>query len=488
MADLQIQENTPDIDEFMSFDSGSSFRFFAGLIKRWLLHGADKVLMSRKSCIPLLQLDSEPFEVYNKSFSHKNDKKVSLKSEKSTLQLSSKQVHGISECYIDDYVDVSEVVNSPSGGYQEFPLNIIIFLAAIILKMVGFQINLFLGFFMFPIRLSYFTVMLMMFPFQTVARIRNYIIKMFLGMWVGFYTSLTSFMYKKIKAQKALMHLAIRFTWAIFWAIYVCFLLVGLLVSGFIVGGLTMRRLVEEPIQTTQPLNFDYTRASPVAFMPIMSSNGVAQSSGMISKESMQAVGEAGKRAIPYNHKLQLKVSLSLPESEYNRKLGIFQVKVEFLSTTGKVTASSSYPSMLKFKSQSVRFAETMFKTIPLVAGFQSESQILDVKFSDFTEGIEPTACLRVILEQRAEHQPGAGIPEIYSASLSVKSELPQLRKIVWCWRRTIFVWISFMTFLMELAVILIFCRPLILLHRRKGKSLVFKSDEENIKPNKISW
>lgn len=161
---------------------------------------------------------------------------------------------------------------------------------------------------------------------------------------------------------------------------------------------------------------------------------------------------------------------------------------MEFLSTNGKVTASSSYPCMLKFKSQSVRFAETVLKTIPLVAGFQSESQILDVKFSDFTEGIEPTACLRVSLEQRAEHQHGAGIPELYSASLSLESELPQLKKIVWYWRRTLFVWISIMTFLMELVVILIFCRPLILLHQRKGKALVIKSDKKSSKPNKISW
>ncbi|KAL8144910.1 hypothetical protein AgCh_003210 [Apium graveolens] len=488
MADSNFHENSPDIEEFMGFDGGSNLRFFAGLIKPWLLHGADKVLMSRKSCRPLLQLESEPCDVYNKFYSQKNDKKASLESENSALQVSSKRVHGISESNFDDFVDVSKVVNSPSGGYQEFPFNIIIFLAAIIFKMIGFQINLFLGFFMFPIRLSYFSVMLMMFPFHTMARIRNYVVKLFFGMWVGFYMSLTSFMYKKIKAQKALVNLAIRFTWAVFWAIYVCFLLVGLLISGFIIGGLTMRRVVEEPVQTSQPLNFDYTRASPVAFMPIMSSNGVAQSSGMISQDIVQAVGKVDKRAIPYNHKLQLTVSLSLPESEYNRNLGIFQVKVEFLSANGKVTASSSYPSMLQFKSQSVRFAETVFKTIPLVAGFQSESQTLDVKFSDFTEGIEPTACLRVMIEQRAEHQHGAGIPEIYSASLALESELPQLKKIIWCWRRTMFVWISILTFLMELAVILIFCRPLILLHQRKGKSLVIKSDQKSSKPNTISW
>lgn len=163
------------------------------------------------------------------------------------------------------------------------------------------------------------------------------------------------------------------------------------------------------------------------------------------------------------------------------------QVRVEFLSTTGKVTASSSYPCMLRFKSQSIRFAETTFKSIPLIAGFQSEVQILNVKISDFTEGFEPTACLRVILEQRAEYKgTGAGIPELYSASLALESELPQFKRIVWLWRRTIFVWISIMSFFMELLVVLIFCRPIIL---PRGRSLVLiGGNKKNVKHNKISW
>ncbi|KAF5460875.1 hypothetical protein F2P56_020714 [Juglans regia] len=138
------------------------------------------------------------------------------------------------------------------------------------------------------------------------------------------------------------------------------------------------------------------------------------------------------------------------------------KVRVEFLSGNGKITACSSYPCMLRFKSQPIRFVETFLKSAPLIAGFQSESQVLNIKMNKFTEGLEPTACLKMTLEPRAEYQHGAGIPQVYAASVALESELPKLKKIIWYWRRTLFVWASIMSFLTELVFILAFCRPMI--------------------------
>lgn len=88
------------------------------------------------------------------------------------------------------------------------------------------------------------------------------------------------------------------------------------------------------------------------------------------------------------------------------------QVRVECLSADGQVTASSSYPTMLKFKSEPIRFVETMFKTVPLLlTGFQSEIQNLKIQEIDFTEGYEPTACFKVIIEQRARVRGGIRNP-----------------------------------------------------------------------------
>ncbi|THG23336.1 hypothetical protein TEA_010784 [Camellia sinensis var. sinensis] len=230
------------------------------------------------------------------------------------LQPSSKRFDNDTFAFNEEYKDVSKVVN--------FPLNFLAFFAISVFKLIGFQINLFTSFF-----------------------------------------------------TKSVMNLAMRFGWAFFRVVYVCFMLVVLLVSSFLLGGLAMRRLLEQPIQTTETLNFNYTKANPVAFVPVMASTGAGMFSSMVSRKSVETVESVGWRAIPYNHKLQLTVSLTMPESEYNRKLGVFQ----------------------------------------------------------------PTACLKVTIEPRAEHQFGAGIPQIYAASLTLESELPQLKNIIWDWKRTIF-------------------------------------------------
>lgn len=79
-----------------------------------------------------------------------------------------------------------------------------------------------------------------------------------------------------------------------------------------------------------QVLNFDYTKQSPVAFVPVMSCDGVG---GAHDSEKGIAVREwMGRRVIPANQKVQVTVSLVVPESEYNTNLGIFQVLMTYLS------------------------------------------------------------------------------------------------------------------------------------------------------------
>ncbi|KAI4333516.1 hypothetical protein L6164_018310 [Bauhinia variegata] len=261
-----------------------------------------------------------------------------------------------------------------------------------------------------------------------------------------------------VPQQKREKKRAVRAGWAAFSSMYVCTMLLGLLLSGFVFGGLVKQRLVEKPVQIKETLNFVYTMASPVALVPLSSSSSIHASSGLFDTYNMP--GSA--RVIPYRHNLQITVSMTVPESDYNRKLGVFQVKVELLSANGEVTASSSYPSMLKFKSKPIRYAETLLKSAPLIAGFGTESQVLSVTMNDFTEGLEPTTCLKVTTEQRAEYEHVGGVPQTYDASLALESELPQLKKLIWEWKMTIFVWISIMVFLTEFIVIMVFFRSII--------------------------
>ncbi|KAF9618124.1 hypothetical protein IFM89_000240 [Coptis chinensis] len=116
-----------------------------------------------------------------------------------------------------------------------------------------------------------------------------------------------------------------------------------------------------------------------------------------------------------------------LPDIQYVYAM----VKVDLLSTDGEVTASPSYPCMLQFKSQLIRYIETFLRSFPLLTGYSSESQIISIKMKGFTEGNEPTSCLKVILEQRAKYRAGSGITKIYEASLILESEPPLVKKIL---------------------------------------------------------
>ncbi|XP_016441927.2 seipin-2-like [Nicotiana tabacum] len=470
----RICENAVDIDSnFLGLsckDHKKSPNFLMNLMKYSLLVGAEKALLVRKS--------QEPFSCSSLSSWTDEETAREKRRNKGKSPLQDNKSCAIESC--KEHFDMPKVVNSyPSGSYNtELSFDFTAFFTVMMFKLVGFQMNLLVRLFTFPISLMNYWIMILTLPFQTLTLAKEQLKKQLMNLGTKSWLSLMSFVFSQIKAQKSVLKLTVRFCWALFWAVYVCFLLVGLLVMGFVISGVTMRRLVEEPIETTKSLNFDYTKTSPVAFVPLASSAGL--STPLISKPKIV------DRPIPYNHKLQLIVSLTMPESEYNRKLGIFQVRVDCLSADGKVTATSSYPSMLKFKSQPIRIVETAIKSIPLVTGFQSEVQNLKLVINDFTEGFEPTVCFKVVLEKRAEYQPeGAGIPEIYAAALHVESELPQIKRIIWLWRRTVFVWIGIMLFLTQLSFALIFCRPVLLPGRRLMTVLGTK---KNAQKNKISW
>lgn len=136
---------------------------------------------------------------------------------------------------------------------------------------------------------------------------------------------------------------------------------------------------------------------------------------------------------------------------------------MDFLTDNGKTIASLSQPCMIRFKSEPIRLLSTYLKMFPLIYGYKSESQILNVKIGGFKEGDVPTVCLKVTIEQRAEYPPGARIPEMYDATLLVESELPLFKRILWYWKRTIFIWTSMVLFMMELLFLLICCRPIII-------------------------
>lgn len=146
----------------------------------------------------------------------------------------------------------------------------------------------------------------------------------------------------------------------------------------------------------------------------------------------------------------------------------LLKVRVDFLSVDGQTIGSIRRPCMLRFRSEPIRLVQTFFKVVPLVTGYVSEIQTLSLKLKGFVEKEIPTACLKIMIEQRAEFRPGAGIPELYDASLSLVSDLPIFEKVIWKWRKTLFIWISMSMFITELLFALVCCRPLIIPRTRR--------------------
>ncbi|XP_055806079.1 seipin-2 [Solanum dulcamara] len=386
----------------------------------------------------------------------------------------------------NDGINNSEEVNSHLRESDDSSSNVLLDLANLVIKSVGFQVNmlitivsLIIKLFTFPVWLIYSSYMFVMDPFQIMRRVKRYVIHRFMSSFGFVFEKMLKFVSGWLKEQSSVWRLGLQFGWGCLWSVYVCFVLVGLLVSAFIMGGILMRIMVEEPIRMNEPLNFDYTAKKPVAYVPIIKSPGVT--CGVDSQVEVGMVD--GVRVIPPNHKLQVTVSLMLPESDYNRNLGIFQVRVDFLTSNGKVLSSSRRPCMLQFKSNPIRLFSTFLKAAPLVTGYTSESQKLKVDLRGFSEGFIPTACLRVIIEQRAEFHPGGGIPEIYAASLTLESELPFTKRMLWYWKTTLFVWVSMMLFTMEFLLALLCCKPLIIPRSRLRRDPNSRTGSQNNPP-----
>lgn len=377
---------------------------------------------------------------------------------------------------------IDDELNSADSLDNSF--SILFYLAGLVVKAIAFQINLLVSFVKFPIWFLYSSYMFVTDPFRVVRHGKAYLIRILCRILAVYRDRVTSIVWKWAKENQSTWKLALRCCWGLLWSAYVCFILAGLFVSAFVVSGIIMTFVVEEPLQMKEGLNFDYTKDSPAAFIPIVS---CPRSSCVDCSEKTEIENIGGARVVPPNHKLQATVSLTLPESDYNRNLGIFQVRVDFLSANGKSLASLRQPCMLQFKSQAIRLLLTFFKMAPLAAGYLSETQTLNIKFRGFTERDMPTSCLRVVMEQRAEYQAGAGIPEVYEAYLNLESELPLLKRILWSWKRTIFVWTSLVMFTMELLFTLLCCRPILVPRvRRSGGSLDNNNNSNNNAPQSV--
>ncbi|CAN1769665.1 SEI1 [Linum perenne] len=238
--------------------------------------------------------------------------------------------------------------------------------------------------------------------------------------------------------------------------IHVSFILLMVMALSVFFGVGLIRMWSEEPVLSTHKLLFDYTDPNPIAILHLAD-------------------------AIPVGHTFHVSLALLMPESDYNRYIGVFQVSAEVLSASGDVMARSSRPCMLKFRSFPVRMARTFSMVIPLLLGISDETQKISLQLLKHKEVYYPrTGAIRVRLSPRAAT---SYLPQLYEAEMVINSQLPWSKALLRRWKRTFYVWTSLYIYIGLVIILMTCCRtllfpiPNLLLHRQdRGRARVISN------------
>ncbi|KAK4487947.1 hypothetical protein RD792_003685 [Penstemon davidsonii] len=222
-------------------------------------------------------------------------------------------------------------------------------------------------------------------------------------------------------------------------AAYVCMVLVGVMIVAAVLGVGLVRMFLEEPVYVKESLQFDYSVVHPTA------------------------VYSFGKRAavgVPVGHTLYVSLIILMPESDYNRDVGIFQLSAEIISTEGALIERSSHPCMLKFLSWPIRLVRTFLMGVPLLLGITTETQTISFPILKYKETTYPrTEKIRITLIPRAGT---LSLPQFYDAEILLKSRPPWTKQLVYSWKWTFYVWTTLYIFLMLVMLLVLFLKPLI--------------------------
>ncbi|XP_038988024.1 seipin-1-like, partial [Phoenix dactylifera] len=190
-----------------------------------------------------------------------------------------------------------------------------------------------------------------------------------------------------------------------------------------------VRLWVGEPVSVRRPLHFNYTEAHP---------------------STVAALGGAKRRGrpVPAGHTARVSLVLIMPKSDYNRRIGVFQVTAEAIAPNGDTITTSSQPCMLRFRSLPVRLMRTCLMGIPLLMGICTESQKVTMEVLRYKETGRRTEAIRVRLKPRAGT---TDLPQLYAAEIFMTSQLPWGKELVYNWKWSFYVWTSLYMYIMLL-------------------------------------
>ncbi|PHT69701.1 hypothetical protein T459_24806 [Capsicum annuum] len=284
-----------------------------------------------------------------------------------------------------------------------------------------------------------------------------------------------------------------KFGVGILGAAYVCMILTTLLIVSGILGFGLVRMWMEEPVVLREELYFDYADVHPKA---VFSFGGRMEG---YNRNDHRSIG------VPVGHTMYVSLFLLMPESGFNRDIGVFQAApilysryircfavlvsvsiwliigkwkeekkvnitlgihnlfyqlvAESLSKEGLVMARSSHPCMLRFRSLPIRLMREFMMSVPLVLGLTAETQRIIVPMLKHTESLPRTEAIRITMMPRAGT---LALPQLYQSEIILQSQPPWYKNLVYKWKWTFSVWTSMYLYVTMLLILLNWCRPLI--------------------------
>lgn len=232
----------------------------------------------------------------------------------------------------------------------------------------------------------------------------------------------------------------VRRTWfGILGACHVSMVMVLALILAVVIGVGIVSLYVEKPVVVRDRLFFDYTEENPSAVFSF----------------------DKKKRSfsVPVGHSVHVSLVLWMPESEINRRIGVFQLKVELLSLKGETIARSSQPCMLRFRSKPIRLARTFVMSVPLIAGIANEAQTMRIDALKHQEKMPRTKAVRATLIPRAQTRT---LPQLYEAEIVINSKPPWIKRMAYNWKWTLCVWTSMYLYVAILTALLWCFRPVL--------------------------
>jgi len=188
---------------------------------------------------------------------------------------------------------------------------------------------------------------------------------------------------------------------------------------------LIMRYIVvpRGPASLAQDLVFDYTAQHPLAtasFTPEKFANARATS-----------IEDLNMRIVNPNQEFEVEIEFTVPESEYNADVGMFQVHTKMLTPNGKTLHESSRPGVLKYTSREVRWLKTIVWWPLYAFGFIEEQQNVHVMaVKKYREDREtPFTNIEVTMKP---HAGSTKLPQIYEARVRINLSMGMLAKALY--------------------------------------------------------